>query len=141
MNAVFQQTIRVDASHIDANGHVNNVTYLQWMQDVAHAHSIAVGYDDAKLEQMNATWFIRSHFVKYHRPAMEGDTLIAYTWPSRARHFNALRKYKFVRQSDGATIASGESDWVYIDRGTGRPRKIEQEMLDRFPMVPAEREP
>ncbi|MBC2605728.1 acyl-CoA thioesterase [Pelagicoccus albus] len=138
---IFQQTITVDKSHIDVNGHVNNVVYVQWMQDVAYAHSSSVGYDNKRLSELGSTWVIRSHFVKYHRPALLGDELIAYTWPGSIKKASALRKYKFVRVKDGATVASGESDWVYIDRNTGRPKAIEDEILSVFAELPADEEP
>lgn len=138
---IFSQTIKVSKAHIDANKHVNNVVYVQWMQDIAYAHSLSVGYDGAKLDELGSTWVIRSHFIKYHRPAVEGDELTALTWPSQMKTASALRKYKFVRTRDQALIASGESDWVYIDRNTGRPRTIEDELREAFREVPPEEEP
>lgn len=138
---IFSHTITVAKPHIDANGHVNNVVYVQWMQDVAYAHSEFEGYDGAKLAAMDSTWIIRSHSVHYRRPAFLGDTLRVYTWVHSAKRASALRRYKFVRESDGALIANGESDWVYLDRNTGRPRHIEDEIKRVFPEIPQEREP
>ena len=40
--AVFRLEIVVPESTIDANGHVNNVHYVQWMQNAAEAHSAAL---------------------------------------------------------------------------------------------------
>ena len=34
----FEQKIRVTAAHLDELQHVNNVQYLQWVQDIAGAH-------------------------------------------------------------------------------------------------------
>lgn len=138
---VFSAPITVSNAHIDGNRHVNNVVYVQWMQDVAYAHSCSLGYDNARLEALGSTWVIRSHFIHYHRPALYGDQLTAYTWPTEVKRASALRKYKFVRESDGAVIATGESDWVYIDRATGRPRAIEDAMRQAFAIVAPEDEP
>lgn len=132
---IFSNRIKVSKLHIDVNNHVNNVAYVQWMQDIAYAHSQAVGYDAAKLDELGSTWVIRSHFIKYHRPALLGDELLVRTWPHEMKKASALRKYKFVRPSDGAVIASGESDWVYIDRTNGRPLAIDEEMRSAFPEV------
>lgn len=132
---IFSNRIKVSKSHIDVNGHVNNVVYVQWMQEIAYAHSKAVGYDSEKLDQLGSTWVIRSHFIKYQRPALLDDELTVYTWPHEMKKASALRKYKFVRPSDGAVIASGESDWVYIDRSNGRPMAIDDEMRSAFPEV------
>ncbi len=34
MSAIYAYEITVPASAIDENGHLNNVAYVQWMQDV-----------------------------------------------------------------------------------------------------------
>ena len=34
----FEQTIEVTEAHLDELQHVNNVQYLQWVQDIASAH-------------------------------------------------------------------------------------------------------
>ncbi|MDQ8185118.1 thioesterase family protein [Pelagicoccus sp. SDUM812002] len=138
---IFSQRIGVSKAHIDVNGHVNNVVYIQWMQDIAYSHSKAVGYDSSRLDELGSTWVIRSHFVKYQRPALLGDQLIVYTWPHEIKKASALRRYKFVRATDHVTIASGESDWVYIDRNTGRPQPIDDSMRAAFPEVAEKDEP
>ncbi|MDQ8180231.1 acyl-CoA thioesterase [Pelagicoccus sp. SDUM812005] len=138
---IFKHRIKVSSSHIDANRHVNNVVYVQWMQDIAYAHSKAVGYDAKRLDELGATWVIRSHFIKYHRPALEGQQLIVYTWPHEMRKASALRRYKFVRADDQMVVASGESDWVYIDRSNGHPMPIDDELRAAFPEVAEEDEP
>ena len=43
MSTIFDLKIQVEAKHIDVLGHVNNVMYVQWMQDVAAAHIEALG--------------------------------------------------------------------------------------------------
>jgi acyl-CoA thioester hydrolase len=38
MSTIFDLRITVQPEHIDVLGHVNNVMYIQWMQDVAAAY-------------------------------------------------------------------------------------------------------
>lgn len=140
-SGIFTQKIEVAKPHIDVNKHVNNVVYVQWMQDIAYAHSQHVGFDSAKLAEMGSTWIIRSHSVHYRRPALLGDTILAYTWVHEIRKASSLRKYKFVRASDNSEIAHGESDWVYIDRHTGRPRIIDDAIVTAFPIIAPEQAP
>ena len=42
-SATYRHEFTVPESAVDQNGHVNNVVYVQWMQDVAVLHSDAVG--------------------------------------------------------------------------------------------------
>ena len=50
--APFELAVQVHASDIDELGHVNNVTYLRWIQEVAIAHweSIADAATRAELQ-------------------------------------------------------------------------------------------
>ncbi len=43
MSSIFDLKITVQPEHIDILGHVNNVVYVQWMQDVASAHIEQLG--------------------------------------------------------------------------------------------------
>ena len=43
MSTLFDLEMTVQAQHIDRLGHVNNVVYVQWMQDVATAHIEQLG--------------------------------------------------------------------------------------------------
>ena len=40
----FRQTLQVSSDDIDQLGHFNNVSWLRWVQDMAVAHSDAVGW-------------------------------------------------------------------------------------------------
>jgi len=47
MNPIYQVDLKVPAEVVDGNGHVNNVAYVQWMQDAAIRHSRASGCTQA----------------------------------------------------------------------------------------------
>jgi acyl-CoA thioester hydrolase len=121
----------VGASAIDANGHANNVEFVRWMQEAAVSHADAVGCTAATLAS-GATWVVRSHHVEYSKAALQGDRIDVRTWVENVRRAFSLRKYEFVRPSDGAVLARGETDWVFIDSKTGRPRSIPDEIQQTF---------
>lgn len=123
LSPVFVHVVDVTASAIDANGHANNVEFVRWMQEAAVAHADAVGCSAATLAA-GATWVVRSHQIEYSRPAMEGDRLDVRTWVENVRRAFSLRKYEFVRPTDGVVLARGETDWVFVDVSSGRPRSI-----------------
>lgn len=134
-DAVFRHEFTVPKEAIDRNGHVNNVVYIQWMQDVAIRHADACGGSTA-LDAIDCTWVVRSHSVTYLRPAFAGDQIEARTWVAEMRRIRSLRRTEFVRFSDGATIARGETDWVLVNESTGRPCAIPRTVSDSFPILP-----
>ena len=140
MYQIYKHEIRVTADMVDANGHVNNVAYIQWMQDAAIHHAQATGCTQAA-SSLGATWVVRTHHVEYLRPAFAGDTIRVLTWVSNFRKVQSLRKYKLVRTSDDTVVAQAETDWVFVDARTGRPRAIPDEIKNLFPIVGKELEP
>ena len=127
--AVFSYTFRVPASAIDEYGHVNNVIYVQWMQDAAIAHGRSIDY--YRLPE-NTGWFAREHRIEYLTPAYEGDEIEVRTWLVEMRRVRAQRKYEFTRTSDAKLLARGETQWIYVDLTSGRPIPIPAEVLRLF---------
>jgi len=140
MNAFYQYDITVSADMVDANGHANNVAYIQWMQDAAILHAQATGCTPIAAS-LGATWVVRTHHVEYLRAAFAGDTIRVLTWVSNFRKVQSLRKYKLMRVGDSTVVAQAETDWVFVDATTGRPRTIPPEIKNTFQTVSKEMEP
>lgn len=130
---VYHQSIRVTPEAIDRNGHVNNVVYVQWMQDLAVAHWRGVG-GEAVQEELGATWVARSHRIEYLRPAYEGDEIEALTWVANIGRVRSLRKYAFYRVRERKLLAQGETDWVFVSAANGRPAAIPESIHGILPV-------
>jgi acyl-CoA thioester hydrolase len=125
----FAYELTVPDEAIDDNGHVNNVEYLRWMQLAAIAHADVAGCTAATRED-GSSWFVRSHHIEYLRPASLGDTITVCTWVADFRRVASLRKYEIYRE--GELLARGETDWIYVDAGTGKPRAIPERIAGLF---------
>ena len=135
ISSIYTKTITIPSSAIDENGHVNNVVYVQWMQDIAVEHYASIGGIEA--QGADATWVVRQHSVEYLLPAFEGEEIEIRTWVEDLRKVRSLRKYEFVRKNDGKTLVKGETDWVFIETKTGRPKAIPVEVGKIFtPSLP-----
>lgn len=138
--AIYSHEFIIPASALDQNGHVNNVVYVQWMQDVAILHSEACGGTRA-MQSTGATWFVRSHNIDYLSPAFAGEQLTVFTWVVDFRRARSLRRYRFVRKTDNVLLARGETEWVFVDSQSGRPRTIPAEVKGAFPLAAGDEEP
>ena len=130
ISPTYSKTIIIASSAIDENGHVNNVVYVQWMQDLAVEHYASIGGIEA--QGPDATWVVRKHSVEYFLPAFEGEEIEARTWVEDLHKVRSLRMYEFVRKSDGKVLVKGETDWVFMDVKTGRPKAIPVEVEKIF---------
>ena len=80
MSAIFDLKLTVNPEHIDQLGHVNNVRYVQWMQDVATAHIERLGLGLKQYLEMNHAMVAVEHHVQYRKAAFEGEEIILRTW-------------------------------------------------------------
>jgi len=130
---VFKKLMTISASVIDANGHVNNVAYVQWMQDIAVEHYASLHGVEA--QGKNSTWVVREHKIEYLLPAFAGEEIEIQTWIADVRRVRSLRCYKFIRRSDARLLVRGETDWVFVDAKTGAPRAITPSVASIMPIL------
>src|SRR6478735_7294864 len=70
----------VSESSIDELGHASNIAYVKWIQDVAIAHSTAVGLDLDAYRGLGGAFVVRRHEIDYLRPLLRGDRIQVRTW-------------------------------------------------------------
>ena len=140
MAKIFHHEFVVPSDVVDLNNHVNNVAYVQWMQDIAIAHSRSTGGTE-ETRKVGATWVARSHQITYLRPAFEGDCIRLLTWVTNLRKARSTRKYKFLRLSDDVVLTTGETEWVFVDIESGRPRSVPEAVAQCYAIIPPEEEP
>jgi len=136
-NPIYSYEFSVPEEALDENGHVNNVRYVQWMQEAAVRHYEAIGGIPPTLA-LGATWVVRSHNIEYLRPAFAGDRIEVRTWVVNIRRVRSLRRYRFSRVSDGKLLVKGETDWVFVDAKSGAPVAVPEEIIWLFTLVPEE---
>jgi acyl-CoA thioester hydrolase len=132
---VFARTFSVPEDAIDELGHVSNLKYLAWMQDIAIQHSAARGWPVERYLENGAVWVVRSHFITYLRPAFAGETITLGTWVAELKQRSSSRRYLVRRASDQQALVEAETIWVYVDRQSGRPRRIPDELRASFDVI------
>jgi len=132
--AVYCEEFDVPPGAIDRNGHVNNVAFVQWMQDVATRH-FASGGGLALTEAAGAAWVARSHRIDYLAPAFAGERLRVRTWIVDFGRARSLRRYEFRRAHDDTLLVRAETDWVFVRADSGRPCAIPEALKAAFVTV------
>jgi len=125
----FEMEIVVKDKDIDGLGHVNNVQYVRWVQDVAVAHWKAVSEPE---DRAALAWVVVRHEIDYRRPAFAGDRLLLTTWVGTATRLRFERLTEIVRRSDGMVIAEARTVWCPISRASGKPTSVRPEVRAVF---------
>ncbi len=125
---VFTLPLQPQAADIDENGHVNNVVYLRWVQDIATAHWRALAPPE---EQDRWSWIALRHEVDYRRALRLGETATARTWVGEAPEGPRFERFVRIDGPDGAMCAQTRTVWCLID-ANGRPIRVPPWMPELF---------
>jgi acyl-CoA thioester hydrolase len=127
--APFEMAIAVVPADIDELGHVNNVVYLRWVQDIAVAHWRAAAARD---DRQKVLWVVVRHEIDYRQAARLGDAILARTWVGAATRIKFERHTELLRASDRRLLAKARTVWCPIDAVTGRPTSVSAEVRAVF---------
>ena len=133
--SIYSKRFTVPADAIDVNRHVNNLAYVEWMQQIAIEHSAAAGWPLARYLELGAGWVVRSHFIEYLRPAFEDELVGVHTWVPQFDQRSTPRRYLIVREADRRILAQAETRWVFVDLESGRRRALPPELIAAFEVV------
>ena len=139
---VFETWISVRFHELDALGHVNNATYLNYIEQAAIDHAASVGLGMEEMRQLGGVFVARRHEIEYLRPAVGGDMLRIVTWLATPRGARVERSYLILHDGRGRAalgderivsggevpvslplIARARTEWVFVDN-EGHPRRV-----------------
>lgn len=129
MSNSYTRTFTVKPEHIDVNGHVNNIVFLQWVQDIATQHWFAAARPEHRDRYV---WFVTRHEIDYLGNVGEGAQVEATTFipdPPRGARFD--RRVDF-RDAEGRVIVAVRSTWAMIEKSSGRLARIRPEHTAPF---------
>ena len=129
MPSSFTLPFAPTAADIDELGHVNNVVWVRWIQEVATEHWNAA----ATAEQVAAyIWVVVRHEIDYLGNVGAGEAVTARTWisdPPKGARFD--RNVEFT-DGTGKIVVRAKTTWVLIDRASGRLVRVRADIASRF---------
>jgi acyl-CoA thioester hydrolase len=129
----FELAHQVQAAELDERAHVNNVVYVQWVQDAAAAHWANLAPPGALTR---IAWVALRHEIDYLSPALLGDEIVIRTWVGVANGLSFERFTEIRRRDDGRVLAHGRTLWCPVDARSGKPQRVSAEVRARC-AVPA----
>jgi acyl-CoA thioester hydrolase len=126
---LFERAFTATPGDIDELGHVNNAAWVRWIQDLATEHWRAA----ATPEQIAASiWVVTRHEIDYLRPLGPGETATGRTWVGEAPKGARFDRHVAFLGPDGRVYVRARTIWAMIDRVTGRPQRVPEQVAARF---------
>lgn len=124
---VFKKNITVINDDLDELNHVNNVRYVQWVNDIAKEHWLLLA---SKSLLENYFWVALSHHIEYKSAAVLGDIIKIKTYILKSEGVTSTRIVEMYHADSDKLIAKSETNWCFISSKSKRPTRIPQEIID-----------
>jgi len=125
INNSFTYTLIVSENDIDTLNHVNNVTYLNWVQNAAQKHWSLLSNNDIDNKYV---WVVIRHEIDYFLPAMLNDVITVATYIGDSYGVKSER-FVEIRRED-KLLAKAKTIWCLLDKKTMKPVKFPTEILN-----------
>lgn len=120
----------VVSDDIDELNHVNNIRYLEWVQDVSRDH----WYEaiKGKIPPQKYIWVVASHHLEYFRPSFLNDNLIIET---HVRDFDGKFSNRIVSVKNSSTsklLFKSLTKWCLIEVSSKSTTDVTDEISSLF---------
>ena len=120
---------RVTEDDLDDLHHVNNVRYVQWIQDIAKEHWEVRATDQLKNDFI---WVVIRHEIDYKKQAFLGDDLLIETFVGETTFVTSERFVNIKNAKTDEVLVAAKSMWCLLDADSKRPTKINEELRSVF---------
>lgn len=125
----YQYKLLVKPDDIDALEHVNNVRYVQWVQDAAEAHWNELATQTLKERYI---WMVLRHDIQYKGQAFEGDSLLINTYVTKSEGVTSTRVVEISQEDNNKLLVKATTQWCLLNKDTKRPARLTPELIELF---------
>ncbi len=125
----FTITYTVKDDDLDELNHVNNVRYLDWVQEISKAH-----WAHATNNQYSDTfvWVVRKHEIKYFKAAKLHDVVRASTHIASNKGPISIRIVQFTDNKTNEVLVTSSTAWCLLDKKSLKPKRIPVAISELF---------
>jgi YbgC/YbaW family acyl-CoA thioester hydrolase len=120
-----EHRLTVQSYECDANGHVNNAVYLNYLESARVAFLRGAGISYRELRERGFNLVVVRICIDYRSEARMEDPLLVVTEPLKKRITGGIFSQKVYREEAAGPrmLADAEVTWVSVD-GRGKPTRI-----------------
>ncbi len=129
----FEKTIEVTSPDLDELEHVNNVRYVQWIQDISKEHW---EFKASEAIVAQVVWVVLNHNISYKNAAKLGDIIELRTYVEKSEGVTSTRVVEMWKKGSKTLLVSSKTLWCLLDSQTLKPKRISEEIRAIFEMKP-----
>ena len=126
---ILEQEITVSKNDLDDLNHVNNVVYVNWIQEIAKNHWNVLVSDEIK---ENYYWVLLEHNIKYLHSALLNEKIIIKTYIEETKGVKSSRIVEIFNKGTNQLLVTSKTIWCLINAKTNKPSRINDEIRKAF---------
>ncbi|MCL6265707.1 acyl-CoA thioesterase [Flagellimonas myxillae] len=125
----YSHLLTVQDDDLDDNQHVNNVRYVEWVQEISKNHWEAA---TQATERENMIWVVKNHNITYERSALLGDQLEVKTYIKETKGPLSIRVVEISNNKTDQLLVKAITQWCLLDATTLRPKRVPEAIQKIF---------
>ena len=134
---MFQMTRPVTYSDVGPDYRADMAQIIDYFQDCSCFHSDSLGVGVKDMDGAHKVWIMNGWQIIVDRYPKYGETIHVGTWPYDFKGPLGLRNF-VIDDAQGHRIAKANSVWAIVDMATGRPSRVDDELLETYALEPKE---
>lgn len=127
---IFKQNFEIKLNDINKNAEIKNKAIFECLENIAARHADSIHHGIKDIPQIGTTWVLLCWQLEVIKRPVYGDTLEAHTWARKANKCFTYRDYEVY--VNGELYIRASSKWLLVDLEKGRPKKVDDELFDRY---------
>jgi acyl-CoA thioester hydrolase len=125
----YTKEIKVCSTDLDELDHVNNVRYVQWIQDIAKEH-----WFKKSTSTMNKKyfWVVASHEIEYKRSAFLNDSITLVTYVEKSERCFSTRIVKMYNSKTNKLLVDAKTRWCLMSVESRTAAEIPESISSLF---------
>ncbi len=128
----YIEPLTIRSYEVTRAGYPQPGAILRYLEYLATRASGFHGYTNTWYEEQGSAWLVREmSLLLGWLPPMDTEILMA-TWVAEFRRVQAFREYAIWHPASGRMIAQARARWAYVQRNTGQPLRVPDNMAALF---------
>ena len=125
----YSEAFDVVPNDLDDLNHVNNIRYVEWIQEISKRHWNHV---TTEAMQQSLIWVVRNHNITYHKSAVLGNTMLINTYIAKNQGPISTRVVEIKNKETDELLVKAVTEWCLLDAKTFRPKRVPEEIQALF---------
>ena len=125
----YSEAFDVVPNDLDDLNHVNNIRYVEWIQEISKRHWNHV---TTEAIQQSLIWVVRNHNITYHKSAVLGNTMLINTYIAKNQGPISTRVVEIKNKETDELLVKAVTEWGLLDAKTFRPNRVPEEIQALF---------